>query len=87
MKTLLITGSYLCESSNLPVLYDITLFGQTDDSPEIVLITSFKLSLFGYDELVRVCKDKFCKYYNVSDNNIIALFSCVNVKSYFKYAE
>lgn len=86
MKTLLITGVYLCESVNLPVLYDIDLWGQSDNTPEITFITHLELSLNrGHDELLRVCREKYCNYMGVDDNNITHLDMLYNAKDYFKY--
>jgi hypothetical protein len=85
MKTLLITGVYFCESQNLPVLYDIDLWGQTDKTPEITFITHMELSLNGYDALMKVCGEKYCSYMGVDDNNITHLDMLYNAKDYFKY--
>jgi len=85
MKTILISGVYLCESPNLPVLYDIDLWGQTKESPEFTFITHLELSLNGYDELIKVCRRKYIDYFNIDDNNIIHQTSMFNAKDYFKY--
>lgn len=85
MRTILISGVYLCESPNLPVLYDIDLWGQTETNQEITFITHLELSLNGYDELIRVCRQKYCNYFNIDDNNIIHQMSMSNAKDYFKY--
>jgi hypothetical protein len=85
MKTILISGIYFCLSPNLPVLYDIDLWGQTDENKEITFITHLELSLNGYDELIKVCRQKYCNYFSVDDNNIIHQMSMFNAKDYFKY--
>ena len=87
MKTILISGVYYCLSPNLPVLYDIDLWGQTETSPEITFITHLELSLTGYDELIKVCREKFINYFNCNDNNITHQMSMFCAKDYFKYNE
>lgn len=87
MKTILISGVYYCLSANLPVLYDVDLWGQTDENKEITFITHLELSLNGYDELIRACREKYINYFNTDDNNIIHQTSMFNAKDYFKYNE
>lgn len=87
MKTILISGVYLYESPDLPVLYDIDLWGQTETSQEITFIAHLELSLNGYDSLIKVCRQKYCNYFGVDDNNIIHQISMFNAKDYFKYSQ
>ena len=85
MKTLLITGVYHIETTNLPILYNVTLWGQHPDLPEITYITHLELSLnVGYTELVRICRKEYCKHYGVNDNNLITLDSLKQIDLYSK---
>lgn len=76
MKTLLICGTYRAE--NKSVFYNVTLFGQIKDKPEIQYITFVKGFFTGYTNLIKVCKEKFCDYYKINDYNIITLDSLWN---------
>lgn len=84
MKTLLICGVFHVETMNLPVLYNVTLFGQTEDKPGIQYITYLELSLYGYTKLVEVCKGKYCEYFGVDANNLITLDCLHNTKDFKK---
>ena len=86
MKTLLIAGIFCNESNNLPVLYDVTMFGQSDKSPAMQYITHKKLSLpSGYNALITECKEIYCSYFNVDNYNIITLTELIDVKDYTKW--
>jgi len=86
MKTLLITGVYYCLSANLPVLYDIELWGQTKDNPQIQLISVYNISLSGYDNLINFCRAEYSRYFKTDDSNITILDYLHSAKDYFKYA-
>src|SRR5678816_2862721 len=77
MKTLIISGYYTVPDTNSikvsdKVTYNVTLYGQTDEKPLVQCITWFIKELNGYDELERVCREKFCQYFGTDLNNIIS---------------
>lgn len=87
MKCILIVGTYKSKKitvgkglNMLVVDYDINLYGNTSTYPEIQLITSFKLKNSGYDDLERVCRQKFAKYFGVSEFDIVSMLNIYEVK-------
>lgn len=78
MKTLIITGTYSPEAptqgpKSSGVRYNITLYGQTPDKPEVQYITSFNEVLTGYDHLQTISRRKYCDYFKTDLFNIISL--------------
>ena len=70
MKTLVVT----CEAkiNNGSSDYEnITIFGQTDDSPEIQAIPAYDLKNSNYDGLMDHCRERYCNYYGCDNWNII----------------
>ena len=90
MKTLIIAGTYkqvpytktengiTTHGSN--VQYTVELFGQTPDKPLMVYITSVS-HLGQFESLQRVCREKYCKYFDTDLNNIISMESLVNLNA------
>ena len=71
MKTLIIAGVYQPEGNG--IRYNVTLYGQTNESPEVQYITHFNEVLTGYTQLQEVSRDKFAKYFSTDLFNIISL--------------
>jgi len=78
-KTLIISGTYQHTTHPVilgvrhTVIYDVTLYGQTPESPEVQYITSFKMDLNGYDELQEVSRAYFARYFKTDLFNIISM--------------
>lgn len=79
MKTLIITGTaktVRTETENTiryDVEYNVTIFGQSPASPEVQLITWFKKTLTGYNELQDICRAKYANYFQTDLFNIISM--------------
>ena len=79
MKTLIITGTARqvrteTETTiSYQVEYNVTIYGQSPASPEVQLITWFKQTLTGYNELQEVCRAKYAKYFQTDLFNIISM--------------
>lgn len=90
MKTLIITGTYkqvpytkiengiTTHGSN--VQYTVDLFGQTPDQPLTIYITGLS-HLGDFDSLQKVCRERYCKYFNTDLFNIVSMESLVNIDS------
>lgn len=89
MKTLIISGSYkVIQSAELDRLsttysttlkYDITLFGQSDDQPECVYITSKEIICNNYNVMIEECKKIYCDYLKVDAFNIVTLENLIKI--------
>lgn len=74
MKTLLITGTTNTVENKDKITYNISLFGQTDETPEITFICGLNnLKCDNYGEMISLCKKYFCEYFKVDDFNIITM--------------
>ena len=73
MKTLLIVGTYVFNDAPQTIKYNVVLYGQTDDFPEITYITTRIISARNHASLISECKKVYCKYFNVDDWNIVTL--------------
>lgn len=71
MKTLIISGT--AKNQNNKVLYNVTLFGQSDNNPTCIYITSFNEELRSFNDLQDVCRNKYASYFNTDLFNIISL--------------
>lgn len=74
MKNLIISGYCYCINSKT-TYYEVSLFGQTKESPACVFITKICAYTSGYKALIDMCKQKYCNYFNVDDWNIITMHS------------
>jgi hypothetical protein len=72
MKTLIITGT-VENNGKGKYEYDLVLYGQSPDLPLVQLITVVKGAYNGYDEIQRICRNKYCEYYKTDLNNIVSL--------------
>lgn len=57
----------------MKVFYNVWLLGQTDKIPEINFFGVIDTELFGYSDLQELAREKFCKYFNCDDFNIISI--------------
>lgn len=87
MKTLIISGSYRAwwkqndiRTSTLVVDYNITIFGQHDSNPVCIYITNFDLLESFHEKMIQECKDRYCKYFNTDEVNLIFMENiiCIN---------
>lgn len=75
-KTLLVTGIYSIDPVTQAITYKVNLWGQVvPDLPNITLITWFEFTTkIGFDDLMAVCRKKYCEYYaGISQSDIIHL--------------
>lgn len=75
MKTLIVTGVVWQDSGNKKLNhYNLTLFGQTRECPEVEYIKStFLHSEIGYSDVIKRCKEIYCEYFDVDKFDIITL--------------
>lgn len=63
MKTLIIAGTYQPEGNG--IRYNVTLYGQTPEKPEVQYITHFNEVLNGYTHLQEFSRSKYANYFGV----------------------
>ena len=94
MKTILITGIYHWEGENKRILiYDeVSIYGQTDDTPEITFIGNYRpeeteddyahpeLHDSSYHKLLEFAKLKYMKYFDCDDWNILFMDWLIEIK-------
>lgn len=78
-KTLIISGTYQHNTQPVilgvrhTVIYNVTIYGQSPESPEVQFITAFKMELNGYDELQEIARAYYAKYFNTDLFNIVSM--------------
>ena len=89
MKTLIISGSYkvletveagkMSNTYTTVIQYNVALFGQSDENPACVYITSKELTCNNYNVMIEKCKKIYCDYLKVDDFNIITLDNLIKI--------
>jgi hypothetical protein len=71
MKTLIITGTFE-NNGNGKYEYDLCLLGQSKELPLVQVITYIKI-VGVYDDVQRICREKYCEYFKTDLYNIISI--------------
>jgi hypothetical protein len=77
MKTLIITGT--AKTINSGVQFDITLFGQSPEQPEVQYITSFAGEFIENSSMEALARQIYAKYFKTDANNLISMQNIIMI--------